>query len=144
MSAEKLLQRLDKVKQTRAGSWIACCPAHEDKTPSLSITESSDGWVGVHCFAGCPVFEVCAAVGIELHDLFPPRPLETMPDRTRPLSRPINPADALACLAEESLIAAVAASNLAQGMTLTDADRDRLWKAANRLEEGARLANGER
>lgn len=32
---------------------MACCPAHDDKTPSLRISESTDGRVLVHCFAGC-------------------------------------------------------------------------------------------
>ena len=38
----------------RIGSgWIARCPAHHDRTPSLSISQSTDGKVLVHCFAGC-------------------------------------------------------------------------------------------
>ena len=37
----------------RAGNgWIACCPAHADRTPSLSLTEE-DGLLLVHCHAGC-------------------------------------------------------------------------------------------
>lgn len=38
----------------RAGrGWVAKCPAHDDRTPSLSITEAGDGRVLVHCHAGC-------------------------------------------------------------------------------------------
>ena len=43
--AELILQRLEKVKPKGNGKWTACCPAHTDKTPSLSITEASDGKV---------------------------------------------------------------------------------------------------
>ncbi|MEQ9335158.1 toprim domain-containing protein [Thalassobaculum sp.] len=33
--------------------WIARCPAHEDRTPSLSIRDADDGNLLVHCHAGC-------------------------------------------------------------------------------------------
>jgi hypothetical protein len=36
------------------GSWMALCPAHKEKTPSLAIRESKDGKPLVHCFGGCP------------------------------------------------------------------------------------------
>ena len=36
------LNKLEKVPGKR-GHWIACCPAHEDKRPSLAITETDDG-----------------------------------------------------------------------------------------------------
>ena len=42
--------------------WMAKCPAHPDKTPSLSINESADGKVLVHCHAGCSQDEVIAAL----------------------------------------------------------------------------------
>jgi hypothetical protein len=37
-------------------SFVVRCPAHQDKTPSLSIGESADGVVLFHCHAGCPIF----------------------------------------------------------------------------------------
>lgn len=38
----------------RTGShWMAPCPAHEDKSPSLSIRDTDDGKILVHCHAGC-------------------------------------------------------------------------------------------
>lgn len=47
----------------RAGSsWIARCPAHNDRTPSLSITDASNGKVLVRCHAGCDQLEVIAAL----------------------------------------------------------------------------------
>jgi hypothetical protein len=33
--------------------WVACCPAHDDQNPSLSINDGNDGRVLVHCHAGC-------------------------------------------------------------------------------------------
>jgi hypothetical protein len=54
-------------------SYILRCPAHDDKKPSLSITEGRDGRVLLHCFCGCEVEVICASVGIKLRDLFPPK-----------------------------------------------------------------------
>lgn len=70
---EQLLSRLDGVKRTGEGRWIARCPAHQDRFPSLSIKEGTDSRVLVHCFAGCAVEDVLAGVGLEVKDLFPPR-----------------------------------------------------------------------
>jgi KaiC/GvpD/RAD55 family RecA-like ATPase len=49
------------------------CPAHEDKSPSLSVTEGDDGRVLLNCHAGCPAENVVAALGLTMSDLFPPR-----------------------------------------------------------------------
>lgn len=68
---EKVLRRLEKVKSAGTGKWQACCPAHDDKSPSLAIKETSDGTVLLKCWAGCSVAEVVSAVGLELRDLFP-------------------------------------------------------------------------
>jgi putative DNA primase/helicase len=35
------------------GGWMARCPAHDDRTPSLSIHDAGDGKVLVRCHAGC-------------------------------------------------------------------------------------------
>ena len=43
-------------------SWMAHCPAHRDRTPSLSIRETDDGRVLVHCFAGCSQHDVINAL----------------------------------------------------------------------------------
>jgi hypothetical protein len=66
---EELLARLDGVKQAGKG-WIALCPAHPDNNPSLSISRGADGRALLHCFAGCEVKEILAAVGMKLPDLF--------------------------------------------------------------------------
>src|SRR5262245_22947372 len=55
------------LKGRRAGfGWMARCPAHNDRTPSLSISEGDDGKVLVHCFV-CPqdrVIDVLRAKGL--------------------------------------------------------------------------------
>ncbi len=68
---EKVISRLDKVKSAGTNKWIACCPAHLDKSPSLSITETSDGVVLIKCWAGCSANDIVQAIGLQLRDLFP-------------------------------------------------------------------------
>lgn len=71
MSIDALLSKLDKVKPNRNGKWLACCPAHPDRSPSLAIKQTDDGKILIHCFAGCQVSDIVAAVGLELSDLMP-------------------------------------------------------------------------
>ncbi|MDA0591221.1 MAG: hypothetical protein O2820_10250 [Planctomycetota bacterium] len=47
------------------------CPAHEDKNPSLSVTEGDDGRVLLKCWAGCSFEEILNAAGLKKSDLFP-------------------------------------------------------------------------
>jgi putative DNA primase/helicase len=42
--------------------WTAPCPAHDDRTPSLSIRDAEDGRILVHCHAGCDQEQVIAAL----------------------------------------------------------------------------------
>ena len=44
------------------GGWTARCPAHDDRTPSLSIRDADDGKVLVRCHAGCDQERVIAAL----------------------------------------------------------------------------------
>lgn len=68
---DKVLSCLDKVKPVGANKWKACCPAHDDKNPSLAITETSDGTVLLRCWVGCNARDIVTAIGLELRDLFP-------------------------------------------------------------------------
>src|SRR5262249_61177390 len=42
--------------------WMARCPAHDDREPSLAITDARDGKVRVRCHAGCNQQDVIAAL----------------------------------------------------------------------------------
>ena len=70
MSINTILEHLDKVKGGN-GRYQARCPAHDDKTPSLSITETANGTILIKCFSGCTVDEIVGSIGLELKDLFP-------------------------------------------------------------------------
>ncbi len=60
-------------KRSGAG-WCCRCPAHDDRTPSLSIHAGDDGRALVNCHAGCTVDAVCGAIGLRPADLFIPDP----------------------------------------------------------------------
>jgi putative DNA primase/helicase len=76
---------LDKLGARRNGKeWIAKCPAHDDSTPSLGITEGDNGGVLLCCHAGCSTESVCAAMGIKLSDLFPEKKPQTVFEKGKP------------------------------------------------------------
>ena len=136
MSVQKLLSALSGVHETGARSWVACCPNHADRSPSLSIRELDDGRVLLHCFAECPTEEVLHAVGLEFDVLFPAKLGDHLPREHRPFPA----SDVLRCLATEAEIVTTAADNLANGLELVDADRDRLRAAAIRIRAAEELS----
>src|SRR5579862_7207372 len=71
------LDRLERVRKC-GGGHIARCPAHDDKTASLSVTAGDDGRVLLHCFAGCSAIEIVAAVRLTVADLFVRKPTSDM------------------------------------------------------------------
>ena len=69
----QILDRLRGVRKTGERKWTAQCPAHDDRSPSLSIRECDDGKVLIHCFTGCDYKAILAAVCMKPGDLFPDR-----------------------------------------------------------------------
>jgi hypothetical protein len=67
---DALRSRLKGVKKGRDG-FMAACPAHQDNSPSLSLSRAEDGSALVYCHAGCKTRDVLAAIGMEMRDLFP-------------------------------------------------------------------------
>ncbi|MGO1851372.1 AAA family ATPase [Microbacterium sp.] len=70
-AAEVLLGKLKKVTSTDDSSWLARCPAHDDRNPSLSVRETEAGVVLLHCFAGCATADVLKAVDLSMAALMP-------------------------------------------------------------------------
>lgn len=50
--------------------WKCQCPAHDDTTPSLSISVGTDGRLLLYCHAGCSVEAICSSIGHQVADLF--------------------------------------------------------------------------
>ncbi len=67
---EAFAQLFERVHPSRGG-FTAQCPAHQDRSPSLSVSRGNDNRLLVHCHAGCHVEDVLSAVGWRLADLFP-------------------------------------------------------------------------
>ena len=107
-----MLGRLEKVTDRGGGQYSACCPAHEDKNPSLSIRETDDRLL-LHCFAGCHSTEIVAAVGFSLADLFntPTNYVKPLPRRQRWNGRAL-----LQTVGHESLVVALAAGEKSRSM----------------------------
>src|SRR5438094_6250456 len=60
MTAEMIAKSLCGRKA--GDGWIVCCPAHDDRKPSLSIRDSNDGKILVCCHAGCSQERVIEAL----------------------------------------------------------------------------------
>jgi hypothetical protein len=131
---EKFITRLDGVKNLGRGRYTALCPSHQDKSPSLVISEK-DGKILFHCFSGCEPADVLAAVGLTFADLYPDRPAYSKGQRTAAF----NPYDVLKCLARESGIVTLAAAQVSTGHPLTTADAERVALAHERLRDAVLL-----
>jgi hypothetical protein len=146
MTVDMILHRLDKLTATGKGRWMACCPAHQDRSPSLSVREAEDGRVLMHCFAGCDVHDICAAIGLEVADLFPDSGKCSNGQRIPQLSswKRQRLEDALA---HSRLLLTMATAARERGETLSASDVEAVKAAAERiprleaaLKQGGRAA----
>lgn len=132
---DTILSRLRKVKKTGANRWIACCPAHDDRSPSLSVMQNDAGKVFVHCFAGCNGDEIMTSIGMTLSDLYPERIEPPMGAGKKP---PFNPYDVLRALSGQCQIVAVLGGALADH-PLSENDREVLFRAVGRINAALKL-----
>ena len=59
LTLERIIPHLQGVRR-EGREYKALCPCHDDHDPSLSLTETADGTLLVHCLAGCPQDRVWA------------------------------------------------------------------------------------
>lgn len=136
MSAETIVSALQPYKVRPTGGdryrYRAICPVCGERNPNtLSVGITNEGAVLLKCFkAACSVDSICAALGLEVADLFPPRERQGAPLQRRRL---ISPAQALDLLHNESQLVAVVAANIGHGTAIDDADRARVLQAAGRI-----------
>lgn len=138
VAIDRLLSRLDGVRQVGPGRWVARCPAHSDHSPSLSIREADDGRILIHDFGGCAAIDVVQAVGLELHDLFaePLRGPRRHDRAAMPGWKRRQFADALEI---ERLAVAIGRAEAAAGRELSPGDRERLALAERRVAKLRRI-----
>ena len=80
MSSHRINRIIDRLAERQLNprgrdlQFTARCPAHDDNSPSLSITGTPTGNVLVYCHAGCNTTNIVEALGLTFTDLFAPDP----------------------------------------------------------------------
>jgi putative DNA primase/helicase len=71
---QRVLGALRGVRRHR-DQYLAVCPAHDDRRPSLAVRPTDSGRILLYCHAGCSVEAIAAAIGLprEVYGLPPPR-----------------------------------------------------------------------
>ncbi len=131
MSIDTLISRLDGVKQTGNGRYLASCPAHDDRSPSLAIKDGDDGRVLVHCFAGCETEDVLSAIALTFADVMPERIGQD--HAYKPVRNRISPRDALETLDHESLVVAIIGADFLEHKEIDGETWNRLGAAVQRI-----------
>ena len=138
MSAHNLINNLDRVMKMGADRWLACCPAHNDKSPSLTIRELPDGAVLVHCFAGCSAHEIVSAAGLDMSELFPEKTEHYVPRQKYPFSA----REALAALVPETLTVALIGKQMTRGIQNDEKTQQALITAVSRISAAHSYCEG--
>lgn len=137
--AEKLISRLKNARPTGDSQWKALCPAHDDRSPSLSIKETPDGTLLIKCWSGCGAADVVAAAGLQLHDLFPDDPAGWQPRRA--IGPRWSPRDALDGIQHQAQVAAIIVADFLRDGELSEAAFARLTRASALISEAMQLTN---
>lgn len=137
---DEILERLKKVRRTGPNNWLACCPAHDDNNPSLTLHSSDTGKIVARCFAECSFGAIVDGVGLGYEPWFPPK---QDGDFSPPIKRPFPAADVLRAVADEALILSVFIHDMDFAVPLKQDDIDRAQLAATRILAARSLALGE-
>lgn len=128
---DRVSEALPAFRLTGHGRGMARCPAHKDRTRSLSVREFDSGAVGLHCFAGGAVEQVLAAAGLGFEDLWPPR--ADAPGGGRAADRrPYSAAQMLRALNAELNVVWVLLADIASGREIDATMRRRAGVAKDR------------
>lgn len=134
MTVEAIIGALHghKVHSVGRDRYRAICPVcGERNANTLSVGVTVQGAVLIKCFKSeCDIDSICAALGLEVADLFPPRERHGAPLQRRRL---LSAGQALDLLHDESQLVALLASDIARGEYISDADCDRVLQAAGRI-----------
>ena len=131
MNIDTILSRLDGVKSRGNHSFTARCPAHNDRSPSLSIRALDDGRILMHCFGGCSVDDIVTSIGLTLTDLFPEKVEHNKHQRA-----PFPAMATLKCIMDESLIILLACEDIQHP------EIERIRLAHDRIRDAYKLAGG--
>lgn len=137
MSIETILNKLHKVRSRGGGKWMACCPVHNDKTPSVSIKDDN-GMILMKCWGcGATGVDICEAVGVSAAELFPPSDYSNYShdDYERSAKhRSYFPADqVLDALQTETLVVYMIADDILKN-GITEPVKERLLQSVSRIQ----------
>ena len=129
-SIDAVLVRLDELRPNGKDRWRSRCPSCGGNKSALSVGVGDNGSVLLRCWKGCDIAQITAAMGVQMHELFPPSDTSGPPLKRRRL---LTAGQAFDAAVDDISFVAVAASNLAYGTALSDEDRSALLRAAGRL-----------
>lgn len=121
-----LLSRLNGVKNTGRDKWLAVCPAHDDRSPSLGIKQLDDKII-LRCFAGCDYLSILNAIGLDASALFPDKITHSY-EKQKPAPR-FNRSELFDLAISEAGILALGWNDLLTNGSVSDADKERVQRA---------------
>lgn len=129
----EITSRLKGVVRRHNGGFLAFCPSHDDrKGRSLAVNIGREGQMLLHCFAGCDIHEITAAIGLNPVDLFPKSDRQTYDPQTRSF---FSEWQILAALQHDAIVVLLAARWMLTGKPLPESDTAFLSKAVIRINE---------
>jgi hypothetical protein len=142
---ERVLSRLQGVQRHGDDSARAYSPLGNNTSRSLSIGRGANGTVVLHDFAGHPVHDVLAAIGLTISDLFPRRDLASLTPLERSQLRQMALIPrwraALEVLNHEAMVLLIAATKMGDRDLLDEAELTRLRQAALTVFECGEILN---
>jgi len=129
---DRLLEKLDGVREMGPNRWMAKCSAHPDKTPSLSIKLDGE-IVLIYCHAGCYSDDVIAAVGLTWSDLYSNRDKAACRAALSTAGRRLDRLPKADPMEHEKVILKIARAWLRGGKELSLEDQARIELARARL-----------
>ena len=124
-----VLSRLEKVNSLGKGKYLAICPSHDDRSPSLAIKQVDDR-ILIHCFAGCDTADVLQSMQLEFSDIMPNTAKGNFPRE----KSPFYSSDVLKTLREDMQILIACALHMSKGFKLCESDLRRLFLASSKIK----------
>lgn len=135
----EVTSRLRGLVKRHNGGLLAFCPSHDDrKGRSLAVSLGRQGQVLMHCFAGCSIHEITAAIDLNPSDLFIRSDSKYEP-QTRAY---FNDWQIINALRHDALVVMIAARTMLTGKALPEADVASLSGAVIRIHEAANFSRG--
>ncbi|MFA7522990.1 MAG: hypothetical protein WCY71_08730 [Halothiobacillaceae bacterium] len=139
---DEIAARVDAAKEAKPAPGLnrameCLCPAHQDKRPSLLVSETEDGRVLMHCRAGCSFDDIRQGLGLEPIDLIPEHLRYNRQDSHRAPHRGprFSAWQALKTLAFQATVVAIAAGQMSRGEPLNEDDHEAVLKAKEEIDD---------